>query len=124
MVPERKPHPEFVDVWRIRAVGDFTRERIDAGGRAVISFDRRGYGTLKFCGIEAEMDCRYIVRPRSNVVEFSLVGFEDAEPISGRGWAHVLRTGGMTGHLFLHRGSDLPFSAIRLRQRTRRKPAR
>ncbi len=121
MPREPKPHPEFVDAWRIREVGNRTREQIDLGGRAVITFDDRGGGALHLFGIDAGLDCGYGIRARAKFVEFSWEGLDDDSRISGRGWAHVLPTGGMMGHFFIHRGEDFSFTAVRLRPRTNKR---
>ncbi len=49
--------------------------------------------------------------------EFTWAGYRGTAPASGRGWACVLKTGGMTGHLYVHRQGDANFTAVRARKR-------
>ena len=45
--------------------------------------------------------------------EFSWEGFDDDSPASGRGWAALGTAGRLVGHIFIHRGDDSGFVAIR-----------
>ena len=121
MIASRNPFPEFVDTWRIREVGNFPLDEIDRLGKAVIQFDLNGFGVLRLRWVKAEIDCRYIERARSHFVEFTWFGANAESMAAGRGWACVLQTGGLMGHLFVHRGQDWSFMATRLKNLTRKR---
>jgi len=121
MIASRSPFPEFVDTWRIREVGDFSLDEIDQLGKAIIRFDLNGFGVLRFRRVTAEIDCRYMERGRSHFVDFTWFGANDQSVAAGRGWACVLQTGGLMGHLFVHRGQDWPLMAARIKNLSRRR---
>ena len=62
---------------------------------------------LQMIAIDADLDCRY----ERDRVEFSLMGFDDRDPLAGRGWAKIGKSGRMTGMLFLHNGDETAFEA-------------
>lgn len=103
----------FLATWRIREVSDHTRDEIDRSGRAMISFEKDGGGFLKLLGVDASIDCRTSTRGGSTFVDFTWAGTRNGSPASGRGWAHILKTGGMMGHLWAHGEGDANFTAVR-----------
>lgn len=113
MYDERTIPESFLGTWRIREVGEHTRKEIDLSGRAVITFDKDGGGSLRFFWVKADIDCRSSTRGGSAFVDFTWAGTRDGSPVSGRGWATVLKTGGMMGHLWVHREGDANFTAVR-----------
>ena len=122
MLASRNPFPEFIDTWRIREVGDLPLDGIDQLGKAIIQFDLNGFGVLNFRRVKAEVDCRYMERGRAHFVDFTWFDTNDQSVAAGRGWACVLQTGGLMGHLFVHRGHDWPFMAARIKNLSRRRP--
>jgi len=45
-------------------------------------------------------------------VEFSWVGTDEGDHVSGRGWARGEADGSLHGHLFIHDGDDSGFVAV------------
>ncbi len=80
-----------------RQDGEHTREGIDLVGPAEVVFDKDGLGSIRFMSTQADLDCRFVDRAGEVFVEFTWVGYRGTAPASGRGWACVLKTGGMMG---------------------------
>lgn len=117
-MPDNRSTPEaFLGTWRIREIGEHTREEIDFAGPAEVVFAEDGLGSIRFMSTQADLDCRFVNRAGEVFAEFTWAGYSGVTPISGRGWAHVLKTGGMMGHLYVHRQSDANFTAVRARKR-------
>lgn len=113
MHDDRTIPESFLGSWRIKEVGEHLRKEIDLAGRATITYNKDGGGSLRFFGIKVDIDCRCSVRSGDTFIEFTWPDTRDGSPVSGRGWATVLKTGGMMGHLWVRRQGDANFTAIR-----------
>ncbi len=117
-MPDERTTPEvYLGTWRIREIGEHTREGIDLVGPAEVVFDKDGLGSIRIMSTQADLDCRFVDRAGEVFAEFTWVGYRGCATVSGRGWAHVLKTGGMMGHLYVHRQGDANFTAVRARKR-------
>ena len=117
-MPDERTTPEaFLGTWRIKEIGEHSRDEIDLAGPAEIVFDRDGLGSIRFMSNQADLDCRFVNRAGEVFAEFSWAGYRGTTPVSGRGWAHVLKTGGMMGHVYVHRQGDANFTAVKHRKR-------
>jgi hypothetical protein len=66
--------------------------------------------------VRADVDHRVVERDGLPAIEFSFVGEDEMDPVSGRGWA-VLAEDELRGRLFLHRGDDSALVAGRKKSR-------
>ena len=55
-----------------------------------IRIDRDGHGFMQFGAVEADLDCRVEDAADIERLEFTFQGFDEGDPISGRGWAAFL----------------------------------
>ncbi len=117
MSDERTTPEAFLGTWRIREIGEHTPEDIDLAGPAEVVFVKDGLGSIRFMSTQADLDCRFVDRAGEVFAEFTWAGYRGTAPASGRGWACVLKTGGMMGHLYYHRQGDANFTAVRARKR-------
>ena len=117
MSDERTTPEAFLGTWRIREIGENTPEDIDLAGPAQIVFDKDGLGSIRFMSTRGDMDCRFVDQAGVVFAEFTWAGYRGTARASGRGWAHVLKTGGMIGHLYVHRQGDVNFTAVRAKKR-------
>ncbi len=117
MSDERTTPEAFLGTWRIREIGEHTPEDIDLAGPAEVVFVKDGLGSIRFMSTQADLDCRFVDRAGEVFAEFTWAGYRGTAPASGRGWACVLKTGGMMGHLYVHRQGDANFTAVRARKR-------
>lgn len=98
--------------WRITAMECWTQDMVDLCGPGHLSF-RGGFGELRFCAVQADLDCRHSTRDGAPFVEFSWTGRDDRRPASGRGWATLDGPDRMLGRIFIHRGDESAFAAVR-----------
>jgi hypothetical protein len=59
------------------------------------------------------MDWREASRDGGLGVEFSWEGFDEGDPVSGRGWAMLEPDGSLRGRFYFHLGDDSGFHAVR-----------
>jgi hypothetical protein len=74
-------------------------EYIDLVGPGYLRIDRQGGGFLQFGAVEATLDCRADDIGNDPRLEFTFQGFDEGDPISGRGWSAVSGAE-MTGHIY------------------------
>jgi hypothetical protein len=86
----KKSSNPFSGRWRIVEMEQWDREFIDLEGPGYIRFSRGGNGEFHFGAVHGELDCRVEKLRGQHRVEFSWLGNDEMDPISGRGWA-VLR---------------------------------
>ena len=117
MTDERTTPEAYLGTWRIQEIGERIREGIDLVGPAEIVFDKDGLGSIRFMSTRGDMDCRFVDQAGEVFAEFTWAGYRGTARASGRGWAHVLKTGGMMGHIYVHRQGDANFTAVRAKKR-------
>ena len=101
----------FAGRWGIAEMDQW--EDLDLLERAHITFSGADGGELVFAAVEAELDVRYGSRDGAACAEFSWEGSDDGSPVSGRGWAVMGTAGRLVGHVFVHKGDDSGFVALR-----------
>lgn len=81
-------------------------------GRAFIEFaPRDNHGHFQFCCVDGFMDCEYGARDGKPCVEWSWEGADEADPVTGRGWANFGDDGLLRGCIFFHNGDNSEFVA-------------
>lgn len=111
MVKPRTPEA-FVGRWRIMKMEVWGADYLSLVVPAFIEFDREQMGQFQFGTVRGWLDCRFGERNGGTVVDFSWEGENDNDPGCGRGWA-VLRGDRLEGRLYIHRGDDSAFVALR-----------
>jgi len=106
-----KPSAPFIGRWRIVEMEQWDREFIDLEGPGHIAFAKGGNGSFHFGAVQGQLDCRVEEFAEEQRIQFSWIGNDEMDPVSGRGWA-VLRNGELHGHLYFHLGDDSSFRAI------------
>jgi hypothetical protein len=97
--------------WRIAEMDQW--EDLDLLAPAHITFSGKDGSELVFAAVEAELDVRYGSRDGAACAEFSWEGSDAGSPVSGRGWAVMGTAGRLVGHIFVHKGDDSGFVALR-----------
>jgi hypothetical protein len=97
--------------WRIVEMDLWDRDAIDLVEPGFIEFTRDGTGHFGFIAVRGTMDCRTTERNGNPVVEFSWIGDDEGDEVSGRGWATLHEDATLTGHLFFPMGDDSGFRA-------------
>jgi hypothetical protein len=101
----------FAGRWRIAEMDQW--EDIDLLEPAHITFAGKDGGELVFGTIEADLDVRYGSRDGSACAEFCWEGSDDNTHASGRGCAALGTAGRLVGHIFIYKGDDSGFVALR-----------
>lgn len=102
----------FAGTWRIVEMELWDQADFDLLGPAHFTFSKNGLGEFQFVAVQGGMDCRFGERDGKPLVEFTWLGYDETDPVSGRGWA-VLDGGAITGRIFFHTGDDSEFTARR-----------
>ena len=92
----------------------WAQQDVDLVAPGFIQFDRHHAGTLGFMAIEGDVDWRPRSPATGPAAEFSWEGFDEGDPVCGRGWVAVQADGSLLGHLYLRHGDDSAFRAERL----------
>ena len=111
MAGSRTPE-RFIGYWRITEMEVWDAEYLDLVVPAFIEFDREQMGQFQFGTVRGWLDCRFGERDGVPLVEFSWEGENDNDPGCGRGWGS-LRGDRLEGRLYIHRGDDSGFLALR-----------
>jgi hypothetical protein len=95
--------------WRIVEMDLWEKDDIDLVAPGFIEFDSDHSGSLGFIAVQAGIDWRESSRHERSRVEFSWEGFDESDPVTGRGWAVVEDDGSLSGHIYFHLGDDSGF---------------
>ena len=90
------------------------REYCDEVEPARLDIGARSAGSLVFGYVQAELDHRLTKRNGRQAVEFSWRGVCELEEDCGRGWAAIIESGDLEGHIFFHQGDESSFRARRV----------
>ncbi len=101
-----------VGSWRITWTDSWGEDDLDLVGRAAIVFDRRNAGSIQVGALHAEVDYRPDRSGGLPRADFTWSGYDDMDPVSGRGWVEV-DGDSLRGKLFMHLRDDVEFSAVR-----------
>jgi hypothetical protein len=104
---------KLVGYWRIVEMELWDAEAIDLVGPAFIEFGSDSGGRFGFIAVAGWMDFREVERVGRAGVEFSSVGTDEGDEVSGRGWAALNEAGEVEGRLFFHNGDVSGFRAVR-----------
>jgi hypothetical protein len=102
----------LVGRWRIVEMDAWDRDAVDLVGPGFIAFADDGTGEFGFVAVHGWMDWQAAQRDGRPFVEFSWVGDDEGDQVSGRGWASATEGGTLTGHLFIHLGDESGFRAV------------
>ncbi len=98
--------------WRITGMEVWDAEYLDMEVPAHITIRSDLTGEFQFGLVQGGMDARVSTLDGVARVEFSWSGFDENDPVSGRGWMMV--TGDQAeGRFFIHSGDDSDFTAVR-----------
>ena len=105
------PNP-YLRRWRILEMELWDKDFIDLVGEGHIIFDKKNRGELQFGAVECDLDCRVEKVGNEERIEFTFVGQDEGDEISGRGWA-VLEGDRLRGRIYFHDGDESGFLAER-----------
>jgi hypothetical protein len=108
----KKTTNKFLGRWRILEMEQWDRDFIDLTREGHISFEKKNRGELHFGAVDCDLDCRLETVGAQERIEFSFVGMDEGDEVSGRGWA-VLVGGRLRGRIYFHDGEESGFVAAK-----------
>ena len=109
----------ILGAWRITGTELWDQDALDLIEEARIYFGKDKLGELAMIAVRADVDYRLETREGKQRVEFSFEGDDEGDPCSGRGWAMLDDDDVLRGRLYIHRGDDSAFEAVRVQAATK-----
>lgn len=103
---------DVVGTWDIVETEAWDARALHVGGPAHLTFDRDGMGGIAFVAVSGGIDYRVVTRDGKPAVEFCWQGFDEGDPVCGRGWAFI-EGDVLRGRLFIYGSDDSLFVARR-----------
>jgi len=98
--------------WRITGMEVWDADYFDMEVLAHITIRKDLTGEFQFGLVQGDLDGRVGVRNGVVRLDFSWSGFDENDPMTGRGWMQV--DGDQAeGRIFIHLGDDSAFTAVR-----------
>lgn len=108
----KKVEKTVVGTWRITSMEVWNVDYFDMEAPAQITIRADLTGEFQFGLVQGDIDARVSIVDGVAHLEFSWSGFDESDPMSGRGWMVV--TGDQAeGRIFIHLGDDSAFTAVR-----------
>jgi hypothetical protein len=106
---EKRINP-YLGRWRIIEMEMWDLDYVDLVNEGNFTFGDDGIGNFEFGAIKAETD--YSIEKFGNTerVDFSFEGYDEYDPVSGRGWV-IIENDILSGKIFFHAGDDSEFKA-------------
>ena len=102
----------FVGYWRITEMEVWDADYFDMEVSAYISIREDSTGGFQFGLVQAELDGRIETVDGESRFVFTWFGFDENDPVSGRGWLHVAGNQAK-GRVFIYQGDDSGLNAVR-----------
>lgn len=100
---------KYVGEWRITEMEQWEPDYIDMVVPGHLTVTKHG-GVMEFGAVNCDVDCRVEEFAGIEHLEFSFLGMDEGEEVSGRGWA-VLDGEGLRGRIYFHHGEESGFVA-------------
>lgn len=108
----KKAGKAVVGNWHITGMEVWDADCLDMEVPAHVAIRNDLTGEFQLGLVQGDLDARVRVTAGVARLEFSWSGFDENDPMSGRGWLEV--TGDQAqGRIFIHQGDDSGFTAIR-----------
>ena len=111
--PRRPGSQMLVGRWRIVELELWEQDDVDLVAPGFIEFGKDHMGSLGFIAVQGVIDWRNAPKDGRPGAEFSWDGYNEGDPVTGRGWAVVEEGGSLRGRILLHLGDDSGFHAQR-----------
>ncbi len=118
---KRVRESSIAGTWRITNTELWDRDALDLVEDAFIRFGPDQLGELAMIALGAGVDYRLVSKDGKHTVEFSFEGDDDGDPCSGRGWACLGDDDVLRGRLYIHRGDESAFEAVRVHTARRKR---
>ncbi len=109
-----KKDNQFLGSWRITEMETWDQDYVDLVTVGNFTFGKDGIGSFEFGAIKAETDYSIEVFGDNERVDFSFEGYDEYDPVSGRGWV-TIENDTLTGKIFFHAGDNSEFKAKKIK---------
>ena len=89
------------------------QEDVDLVAPGFIEFGADHRGRLGFIAVQGGIDWQGAPCDGQPGAQFTWEGFDEGDPVTGRGWTVVEEGGSLRGHIYFHLGDDSGFRAER-----------
>lgn len=100
---------QFLGKWRIIEMDNWDQDYVDMVVPGHLTVTRHG-GGMEFGVVNCALDYRVEEFAGKERLEFSFLGMDEGDEVSGRGWA-LLEDNLLKGHIYFHYGDDSGFTA-------------
>lgn len=97
---------KFNGRWRIVEMDNWPNTYVRMIGEAFVSFGENAHGELAFGAVKGWLDVRHSIIDRQPLAEFYWEGYDEDDPVPGRGWLRIESTGRANGRIFIHCGEE------------------
>jgi len=108
----KKAEEAVLGTWRITSMEVWDADYFDMEDPAHITIRSDQTGEFQFGLVQGDLDARVSSMNGVARAEFSWSGFDENDPMSGRGWM-VVTADQAEGRIFIHLGDDSAFTAVR-----------
>lgn len=109
----KKAQNTFIGNWRITEMESWDADYFDMEVPAHITIRKDLTGEFHFGLVQAQLDGRVETKVDATRFEFSWSGFDENDPMTGRGWLKVIGDQA-EGRIFIHLGDDSGLKAERM----------
>ena len=103
---------KYIGKWHITEMEQWDKDFIDLVVPGHVTLRKGGDGNFQFGAVEGESDYRIEKIADIERLEFTWAGYDESDPVCGRGWA-VIEGNELQGRLYFHLGDDSWFKATR-----------
>lgn len=104
----------FIGKWRITEMESWDADYFDMEVPAHLTIRKDLTGEFQFGLVQGELDGRVESNGDETRFEFSWSGFDENDPMTGRGWLQIIGDQA-EGRIFMHLGDDSGLKAVRQR---------
>jgi hypothetical protein len=108
--------PQYLGTWLISEMESWDTDFINLVGQGYVTIGQNSSGFMQFGAVELDLDWRLEDAGGIQRLEFTMQGFDEGDPVSGRGWAAVCGPE-MTGRIHFHQSEKSGFTAVREKKR-------
>ncbi len=99
----------YLGKWRITEMDNWDQDYVNMVVPGHLTVTKQG-GEIEFGVVNCDLDCRVEEFSGRERLEFSFLGIDEGDEVSGRGWA-VIEENFLKGHIYFHHGDDSGFKA-------------
>ncbi len=97
---------KYLGKWRIEKMELWDQDFVNLVAPGHITFKRGNKGALQFGAVDCDLDYRVETFDSAELMQFSFLGEDEGDTVSGRGWAVIGGDGRLMGKILFHFGDE------------------